>query len=96
MFFANELTGSLPFVRLFLALLLGLSPVAVTILIKLTLYGRRIAEVAAAPAQKKHKTLAIEGTLEEFAIALANGIANFQDPRRLNSKFSSYSVASWR
>ena len=96
MFFENELTGNLPFIRLLLVLLLGLSPVVVTILIKSALYGRLIAEEPAAPAQKVHKTLAIERTLEEFALALANGIAHFRDPRRLNSKFSSYSVAGWR
>lgn len=98
MFFHNELTGSLPLVRLLLGLLLGLSPVVVTILIKRALYGRLIAEDAA-PAQEGHKTLAIEGTLEEFALALAKGIANFRDPRRLlekKSKFGSYSVAGWR
>jgi len=96
MFFENEFTGSLPFIRLLLALLLGFSPVAVTIFIKLMLYGRLIAEDATALMQEKQKPLVIGGTLEEFAIALANGIANFQDPRRLNSKFSSYSVAGWR
>lgn len=98
MFFENELTGSLPFVRLLLVLLLGFSPVVVTILIKRALYGRLIAE-GPAPASEKRKTLAIEGTLEEFALALANGIANFQDPRRLlekKSKVSSYCVAGWR
>lgn len=84
MFFENELTGSLPLMRLVLALLLGLSPVAVTIFVKLMLYGRRIADDVSAPAHQEYKPLTIEGTLEEFAIALANGIANFQDPRRLS------------
>ncbi|HYJ04047.1 MAG TPA: hypothetical protein VEX43_02870 [Chthoniobacterales bacterium] len=99
MFFENELTGSLALVRLLLVLLLGLSPVAVTVLIKVMLYGRLIAEESALPAQEERKTLAIEGTLEEFAVALAIGIANFRDPRRLlenNSKFSSFSIAGWR
>jgi hypothetical protein len=94
MFFENAFTGTLPFLRLLLALLLGLSPVAVTILIKLLLYGRLIAEEPAAPAQRVHETLAIEGTLEEFAVALAKAIADFRGAPRSN--FSSYSVAGWR
>jgi hypothetical protein len=82
MFFENEFTGSLPFVRLLLVLLIGLAPIALTIFVKWMLYGRRLTEDTASIAREEHKTLAIEGTLEEFAVALANEIKNFSRPRR--------------
>lgn len=44
MFLENELTGTLPFLRLLVAMIVGLAPIAVTIAIKMLLYRRRAAE----------------------------------------------------
>jgi hypothetical protein len=82
MFFENEFTGSLSFARLLLALLIGLAPIALTIFVKWMLYGRLLVEDAALAARGKHKIVAIEGTLEDFAVVLANEIKNFSRPRR--------------
>lgn len=82
MFFENELVGSVSFLRFLFALLIGLAPVAVVLAVKLVLYRRRLAEDGASAPREWRKTLASEGTLEDFAIALANEIENFRDPRR--------------
>lgn len=82
MFFENELIGSVPFLRFLFALLIGLAPVVVTLAVKLVLYRRRLAEDETSAPREWRKTLPSEGTLEDLAIFLANGIENFQRPRR--------------
>ena len=49
MFFEHEFNGTLTFLQLLLAFLIGVAPVAVTIAIKLSLYWRRFAEDEALP-----------------------------------------------
>lgn len=82
MFFESEFTGSLTFLLLVLALFIGTSPVGLAFAIKLVLYRRRLAEDVALAPRARHKTLLIDGTLEDFAIALAHEIDKFRRPRR--------------
>ena len=70
MFFENEFTGSLTFLRLLFAVLMGLAPIAVTIIVKRVLYRRRLAEDEVSGASNS--------ALEDFAIALANEINNLR------------------
>jgi hypothetical protein len=44
MFIPNEISGTLTFLHLLLAFLLGVAPVALTIAIKVVLYRRRLAD----------------------------------------------------
>jgi len=81
MFFENEFTGSLSFLRVLLVLLMSFALVIVTLAIKLVLYRRRLAEAGVLPAWELGQPLVRRGTLEEFAIALAKGIEEFQRPR---------------
>ena len=81
MFFENEFTGSLSFLRVLLVLLMSFALVIVTLAIKLVLYRRRLAEAGVLPAWELGQPLVRRGTLEEFAMALAKGIEEFQRPR---------------
>lgn len=82
MFFENEFAGSLSFLRVLLVALMGFALVIVTLAIKVVLYRRSLAEEGLLPAWELRQPLVRRGTLEEFAIALAKGIEEFQRPRR--------------
>jgi len=82
MFLEGEFAGSLTFLLILLAFFMGTSPVGVTLFIKLMLYRRRLAEDEASAFRKGRRTLMIEGTLEDFAVALAKEIEKFRRPRR--------------
>jgi hypothetical protein len=81
MFFENELTGSVSFLRILLVSFMSLALVIITLAIKLVLYRRRLAEKGVLPDWELRQPLVRRGTLEEFAIALAKGIEEFQRPR---------------
>ena len=81
MFFENEFTGSLSFLRVVLVLLMSFALLLVTFAIKLVLYRRRLAEAGVLPAWELRRPLVRRGTLEDFAVALAKGIEEFQRPR---------------
>lgn len=87
MFFENEFTGNLSFLRVLLVALMGFALVIVTLAIKLVLFRRRLAESGMLSAWELRQPLVIDGTLEEFAIALAKGIEHFQRPRRCLSRW---------
>ena len=74
MFFENEFTGSLTFLRLLFGVLMGLAPIAVTIIVKRLLYRRRLAEDKASAASESRGIPGSNSALENFAIALANEI----------------------
>jgi len=78
MFFENEFTGSLTFLRLLFAVLMGLAPIAVTIIVKRLLYRRRLAEDKASAASESRGIPGSNSGLEDFAIALANEINNLR------------------
>jgi hypothetical protein len=82
MFFENEFTGSLSFLRVLLVALMAFALVIVTLAIKLVLFRRRLAESGMLSAWELRQSLVIDSTLEEFALALAKGIEEFQRPRR--------------
>ena len=82
MFFENELTGSLSFLRVLLALYTGFAVVLGTIAIKLVLYRRRLAESGMLSVRELRQPLVRRGTLEEFAVALAKGLEHFHRPRQ--------------
>lgn len=82
MFFENEFTGSLTFLLLVLALVIGTSPVGATFAIKLVLFRRRLAEGEALAHRERRIALASENTLTDFAYALTNEIEKFRQPRR--------------
>ena len=85
MFFENEFTGSLTFLRLLFVLLMGLSPVAVTIIVKRALYRRRLAEDEMSASEGRAASTG--SPLEDFAIILANEIRKLQrfEPPRIRS-----------
>jgi hypothetical protein len=82
MFFENEFTGSLSFLRLLLVSLMSLALVVVTLAIKLVLFRRRLAEAGVLPGWELGQSLVKRCTLEDFAVALARGIEHFRRPRR--------------
>ena len=82
MFFENEFTGSVTFLLLVLALVIGTSPVGATFAVKLVLFRRRLAEGELLAPREWRIALASESTLKDFAIALANEIEKFRRPRR--------------
>jgi hypothetical protein len=82
MFFENEFTGSLTFLRLLFVMLIGLGPVAVTIVVKQALYRRRVAEDEMASSEGHAASAG--SPLEDFAVTLANEInklRRFEPPR---------------
>ena len=78
MFFENEFTGNLTFLRLLFAVLIGLAPIAVTIIVKRVLYRRRLAEDKASAASESRGIPGSNSGLEDFAIALARQINNLR------------------
>ena len=81
MFFENEFTGSLTFLRLLFVMLMGLGPVAVTIVVKRALYGVALQKTKCPQSE----AMGFHGSpLEDFAVMLANEInklRRFEPPR---------------
>ena len=55
MFIENEITGNFTFLRLVLAIVIGIAPIVVTIAIKLMLYRRRLAEDKSLDDQERER-----------------------------------------
>ena len=81
MFFENELTGTLTFLHILVAILFGIAPVALTIAIKVALYRRRLAEDAArspgttSASEPVASTFHADQSLDSFATELRTRLA---------------------